>query len=67
MLGGLDDFDGRVPLRSWLFGILVDRARSARDSGRRPDRYADSLLLMGLAWYFRASWVLLPTPWSEQP
>jgi RNA polymerase sigma-70 factor, ECF subfamily len=36
MLCGLGDYDGRVLFRSWLFGILVHRARSAGDGGRRP-------------------------------
>jgi phosphatidylglycerophosphate synthase len=66
---------GRFALGGWLFllsGILdaldgrLARARGeALPSGTIVDsvldRYADSLLLMGLAWYFRASWVLLPT------
>lgn len=66
---------GRFALGGWLFllsGILdaLD-GRLARAHGEVApsgtivdsvlDRYADSLLLMGLAWYFRASWVLLPT------
>jgi RNA polymerase sigma-70 factor (ECF subfamily) len=64
MLCGLGDYDGRVPLRSWLFGILVQRARSAWDSRRRPVPAADYTVGPGR---FRAdgSWVLLPAPWPE--
>ncbi len=66
---------GRFALGGWLFllsGILdaLD-GRLARAHGEAApsgtivdsvlDRYSDSLMLMGLAWYFRASWVLIPT------
>jgi len=64
MLSGLDDYDGQVPFRSWLFGILVHRARSAGDGGRRPVPAAGYTAGPGR---FRAdgSWVLLPLPWPE--
>lgn len=64
MLGGLGDFDGLVPLKSWLFGMLVRRARAAGDRGRRPVPAAGSTVGPGR---FRAdgSWVLLPAPWPE--
>jgi phosphatidylglycerophosphate synthase len=66
---------GSFALGGWLFllsGILdaLD-GRLARAHGEVApsgtivdsvlDRYADSILLMGLAWHFRGSWVLLPT------
>jgi phosphatidylglycerophosphate synthase len=66
---------GRFALGGWLFlfsGILdaLD-GRIARAHGEAApsgtivdsvlDRYADSLMLMGLAWYFRHTWVLIPT------
>jgi phosphatidylglycerophosphate synthase len=66
---------GRFALGGWLFllsGILdaLD-GRLARAHGEAApsgtivdsvlDRYTDSLMLMGLAWYFRTSWVLIPT------
>lgn len=62
MLCGLGDYDGRVLFRSWLFGILVHRARLAGDSGRRPVPAAGYTAGPGR---FRAdgSWVLLPAPW----
>jgi len=66
---------GRFALGGWLFlfsGILdaldgrIARARGeVAPSGTIVDsvldRYADSLMLMGLAWYFRTTWVLVPT------
>jgi phosphatidylglycerophosphate synthase len=66
---------GRFALGGWLYlfsGILdaLD-GRLARAHGEAApsgkivdsvlDRYSDSLMLMGLAWYFRNSWVLVPT------
>ena len=66
---------GRFALGGWLYllsGILdaLD-GRLARAHGEAApsgiivdsvlDRYADSLMLMGLAWYFRHTWVLVPT------
>ena len=65
---------GRFALGGWLFlfaGILdamdgrvartrneATRAGAAMDSVL--DRYTDSALLIGLAWYYRSTWVLLP-------
>ena len=65
---------GRFTLGGWLFlgsGILdvmdgrVARMRKeANPAGAALDsvldRYVDSAMLMGLAWYYRDSWVLLP-------
>ena len=66
---------GRFALGGWLFlfaGILdAMDGRLARARGQVApsggivdsvlDRYTDSILLIGLCWYFRTSWVLLPT------
>lgn len=65
---------GRFAVGGWLFlfsGILdlmdgrvararnqVSRAGAAIDSVL--DRYVDSAMLMGLAWYYRESWALIP-------
>ncbi len=65
---------GRFTLGGWLFlgsGILdvmdgrVARMRKeANPAGAALDsvldRYVDSAMLMGLAWYYRSTWVLLP-------
>ena len=65
---------GRFALGGWLFlaaGILdvmdgrVARTRKeANPAGAALDsvldRYVDSAMLMGLAWYYRDTWVLLP-------
>ncbi len=65
---------GRFALGGWLFlasGILdvMDGriARTQKQAGPAGaaldsvlDRYVDSAMLMGLAWYYRDTWVLLP-------
>jgi len=53
--GILDTFDGRLARET----NRVTPAGAAFDS--LLDRYADSAMLIGLAFYFRGSWVLLPT------
>ena len=64
---------GRFSLGGWLyiFGGICDffDGRVARASGKDApegaaldsilDRYSDAVILMGLAWYYRDSWVLL--------
>lgn len=66
---------GRFALGGWLYifaGIcdfLDGRVARARNSCTRSgaaldsvlDRYSDSAILVGLAWYYRDSWVLLAT------
>ena len=66
-LRGLDRFEGRASLRTWLFRILVNRARSAGVREHRsipsdlnepavdPQRFAST-----------GQWIEPPVPWSEQ-
>lgn len=72
LASGLAMAGGRFALGGWLYifsGILdVIDGRLARASGTQSqagaaldsvlDRYADSAVLAGLAWYYRESWVL---------
>ena len=64
MLCGLEGFDGRASLRTWLFGILVSRARAAGDRERHSGPPAGYPAGPGR---FRAdgSWVLPPVPWPD--
>ena len=50
--GFLDILDGKVAVRSNMksrYGAILDSSL---------DRYSEFLIMMGLAWHFRASWVL---------
>jgi phosphatidylglycerophosphate synthase/putative flippase GtrA len=65
---------GRFALGGWLFlasgildvmdGRLARMRKEANPAGAALDsvldRYVDSAMLMGLAWYYRDTWVLLP-------
>jgi phosphatidylglycerophosphate synthase len=74
MIAGVAVALGRFGLGGWLFllsGILdAMDGRLARARGQVSpvgvafdsilDRYVDAVMLLGLAWYFRTTWVLLP-------
>ena len=59
---GVDRFEGRSSLRTWLFHILVNRARTTASRERRtesgPDPDADRFDGVGV-------WSAPPVPWSE--
>ncbi|CAN5565858.1 sigma-70 family RNA polymerase sigma factor [soil metagenome] len=69
VLGGLDRFEGRAALRTWLFQICANRARSVAerehrmipveqvDTDQRPDVFADPFAADG-------SWATPPRRWS---
>lgn len=72
--GGVSASMGRFALGGWLYLFagacdFVD-GRLARTTGRATpagaaldsvlDRYAESAMMIGLAWYYRDSWVLFP-------
>jgi phosphatidylglycerophosphate synthase len=74
MASGVAVAAGRFALGGWLYVVsgaldFVD-GRVARETGRATaggaaldsvlDRYVESALLVGLAWYYRDSWALLP-------
>ncbi len=53
--GILDTFDGRIARSRGLsttWGAAIDSTL---------DRYADFAILIGMAWYYRTTWVLIPT------
>jgi phosphatidylglycerophosphate synthase/putative flippase GtrA len=78
MASGVAVAAGRFALGGWLFlfsGILdvmdgrVARARKESTPAGAAidsilDRYTDSAMLMGLAWYYRDRWVLVPILFS---
>jgi RNA polymerase sigma-70 factor (ECF subfamily) len=60
---GVDRFEGRSSLRTWLFHILVNRARTTATRERRSDPGidpdADRFDVAGV-------WASPPAPWAEQ-
>jgi RNA polymerase sigma-70 factor (ECF subfamily) len=60
---GVDRFEGRSSLRTWLFRILVNRARSTatRERRRESDGDPDDDRFDGTG-----VWSAPPVPWSEQ-
>ena len=62
MLRGLDRFGGRVSLKTWLFGILVDRARIAGERERRSIP-VEAAALGPARFVADGSWVRPPVRW----
>jgi RNA polymerase sigma-70 factor (ECF subfamily) len=60
---GVDRFEGRSSLRTWLFRILVNRARTTASRERRsesiPDIDSDRFDATGV-------WAAPPVPWADQ-
>jgi RNA polymerase sigma-70 factor (ECF subfamily) len=80
VLNGIDRFEGRSSLRTWLFRILVNRARTrgtrdarttpfsslARDvEGDEPSVPEERFLDTTSRW--RGHWASAPRPWGELP
>ena len=64
---GISRFEGRSSLRTWLFHILVNRARSTgvREK-RQPPRYAEWVPAVEPSRFGRdGAWIDPPTPWPE--
>lgn len=60
---GVDRFEGRSSFRTWLYRILVNRARSAVHREQRAGRPDDSASERFDA---RGAWAEPPEPWSER-
>jgi RNA polymerase sigma-70 factor (ECF subfamily) len=67
VLRGIDQFEGRSSLKTWLYRIVVNRARSTgvREHRETP---ADLTGATGPAEQFTkdGSWVDPPVPWTEE-
>jgi RNA polymerase sigma-70 factor (ECF subfamily) len=63
VMRGVDRFEGRSTFKTWLFHILLNRARSAADRERRagrPDEYVEER-------FDRVGeWVDPPEPWADR-
>jgi RNA polymerase sigma-70 factor (ECF subfamily) len=65
---GIDRFEGRSSLATWLFTILVNRAKSAGIREQRHRRSRDDLDVAELAGTFDSAgaWATPPDAWSEE-
>ena len=76
LLKGLDGFEGRSSLRTWLFRVLINiaKTRGVRDkrtiavdpsTGMDPTLGPDAFQPAGSRW--AGDWVRFPLPWQETP
>jgi RNA polymerase sigma-70 factor (ECF subfamily) len=60
---GVDRFEGRSSLKTWLFHILLNRARSAAGREARAGRPDDDI---GDRFDKSGAWITPPQPWADQ-
>lgn len=63
VLRGVDRFEGRSSLKTWLFHILVNRARTTATKERRSDSGLDP---NADRFDGNGAWSSPPVPWSDQ-
>jgi RNA polymerase sigma-70 factor, ECF subfamily len=64
---GIDRFEGRSSLRTWLMRIVVNRARTTGGKERRTPPVADVERAVDPSRFDRAgAWAVPPVPWVEQ-
>jgi RNA polymerase sigma-70 factor (ECF subfamily) len=63
VMRGIERFEGRSSFRSWLFKVMLNRARSAASreerAGRPEENFEERFTSAG-------QWVTPPVPWSER-
>jgi RNA polymerase sigma-70 factor, ECF subfamily len=72
VLRGIDRFEHRCSLRTWVFGILLNRARTA---GRNEGRYAEESVsqeaprpsFANADWSDPPQWQPMPSAWQRSP
>ena len=60
---GIGRFEGRSSFRTWLFHILLNRARSSVDREQRAGRPEEDI---GERFDASGAWQVPPVPWSER-
>jgi RNA polymerase sigma-70 factor (ECF subfamily) len=65
---GIDRFEGRSSLKTWLFHIVANRARSTGVRERRtvPVAIEDDSSLPGGTFTAGGAWAAPPTPWTDE-
>ncbi len=65
LVRGVERFEGRSSLKTWLFRILVNRARSAGSREQRAGR-PDAVEDIGVSFDGSGAWSTPPVPWAER-
>jgi len=60
---GIERFEGRASFKTWLFRVLINRARSAAGSEQRAGRPEEDV---ERRFDSAGSWATPPTPWSDR-
>ena len=67
LVRGIEGFEGRSSLRTWLFHVLANRARSAGARERRvPAVSPDAPTVPASRFGPKGEWVDPPTPWPDE-
>jgi RNA polymerase sigma-70 factor, ECF subfamily len=67
VLRGVDGFEGRSSFRTWLFRILINRARSAGVRERRSVPVGDLQPVVDASRFNAGGqWAVPPEPWADQ-
>ena len=64
VLRGVERFEGRSSLKTWLFHILLNRARSAANREQRAGRPDEGVVEDGLD--KSGAWATPPEPWADR-
>src|SRR5688500_14417297 len=62
---GIDRFEGRSSLKTWLFRILVNRARSAGPRERRHLPLGEGETVDPDRFQADGQWAVPPAPWTD--